>query len=656
MPDNAPQLPSPRELHELRKAARQIERIIPCRHSAEEMWPYVTQVDLINRAAGSSAVEYQVFPGAGGASVIRGTARKVGALMRYTEMPYEWSAPQYVHGELLYDSGPLRYLRIRAEMLAEKRAVRYLVDYVPRGMFSPAGLFGRMIAGQLVKIVRRIDQRLPDAVSDPLGAAGFADDSAAALRRRDELAAAWRFLAPDSVVPSLLAGLVATAPDPVVARMRPYAVARQLGTTREETLLFCLRAVESGFLDLSWDLVCPSCGGAKKRARTLSDLDSADAHCDVCNIRYDAEFTRNVEVSFRPAAKVRAIDDREFCLQSPSHQRLILAQANLEPHSSVRLPLSLVPGHYRLRCIGMPGEALFDAAFGRRGEEAHVRIGDGLESSSIVCPPCLDVTIENTTPSWRTIRFEHHGYREDAATAAEVTTLQEFRDRFSAEVLRPGIQVGVSNIALLFSDLQDSTKLYEAVGDAAAFSLVQTHFELMKRVIAGHRGAIVKTMGDGVMAAFTSVETATAAAIEVLDAFAAWNEERAAEQRLVVKLGVHAGPCLALNLNDKLDYFGSTVNRAARIREVSGGGELTLAAHDADAPAIRELLRARPYLATEERRALLKGIDGEHRVVVIRDARLAISRPAPPVPSDSPLPLSDRMLSSREGPRLPIAD
>lgn len=422
-------LPSPTEVAALRAARRTLQQVVPCRHSAAQIWPYLTQVDLYNRATGSSPVEYTVSPVPESASVIHGVSKKLGVAMRYLELPYEWLEPHFVHGELFFDSGPFRYGRIRGEYLEEQSAVRYIVDYVPRRRFGFAGLLARHILKTFVAVVRGIDARLPAEFEDPLGVRGFEDRSAGALRRAAGLTERWRSLAPDAVVAESIADFVVTAPDRFVGRMRPYGLAQQLGISRDETLLFCLRAAHAGFLETSWDLICPSCGGAKRRRPTLEELGDT-AHCDVCNIRYDRDLARNVELSFRPRADVRVLDEQEYCLQSPSHQRRIVAQVNVEPGATARLPLSLQPGHYRIRCIGLEGEALVDAAYGRGRQTVTITTGGGIPATTIGCGSVLELLVTNDSPHWRTVRFEHHGYREDAAAAADVLASPELRAFF----------------------------------------------------------------------------------------------------------------------------------------------------------------------------------------------------------------------------------
>jgi class 3 adenylate cyclase len=99
----------------------------------------------------------------------------------------------------------------------------------------------------------------------------------------------------------------------------------------------------------------------------------------------------------------------------------------------------------------------------------------------------------------------------------------------------------------------------------------------------------VKTIGDAVMAAFAEPTAALAAALAVQRGVAEFN--RASEAGpIVIKLGLHAGPCIAVTLNDRLDYFGTTVNLAARLQGKSLGGDIVLSGEILADPPVRALL------------------------------------------------------------------
>jgi class 3 adenylate cyclase len=141
-----------------------------------------------------------------------------------------------------------------------------------------------------------------------------------------------------------------------------------------------------------------------------------------------------------------------------------------------------------------------------------------------------------------------------------------FRDLFANEALRPGERISVGSLTVLFTDLRDSTRLYRERGDAVAFGQVLDHYDVLREAINGEAGALVKTIGDSVMAVFQRPVQALRAVFRAQLMLANPTGER---PPLHLKAGIHSGPCVAVTLNDRLDYFGSTVNLAARLEAVS---------------------------------------------------------------------------------------
>jgi adenylate cyclase len=180
--------------------------------------------------------------------------------------------------------------------------------------------------------------------------------------------------------------------------------------------------------------------------------------------------------------------------------------------------------------------------------------------------------------------------------------------RSAAEVLAPGQEIGVQSLAILFSDLKDSTALYECIGDARAYGWVQRHFTFLIDCITLHQGALVKTIGDAVMAVFPRPEAAVQAALDIQQKIGAFNRKHHIDPPLVIKLGVHQGPVIAINANNRLDYFGRTVNIAARVQGESVGGDVVLTADILHHMAVQQVLKGfptpRPFTA------VLKGITG----------------------------------------------
>jgi class 3 adenylate cyclase len=178
----------------------------------------------------------------------------------------------------------------------------------------------------------------------------------------------------------------------------------------------------------------------------------------------------------------------------------------------------------------------------------------------------------------------------------------------------------VSRVALLFSDLVGSTALYASVGDAAAFRLVADHFDVLKAAMEAEGGVVVKTMGDAVMASFPEEGALVRAAGKALEAFEEFCGRTPHGAAVGLKLGGYAGPCYVIRANETLDYFGQTVNVAARLQGLAGAGE-----HIALASAWDAIADHGPLREVERFTAQVKGVP-EPLVLV----RARCERAAPP--------------------------
>jgi class 3 adenylate cyclase len=182
-----------------------------------------------------------------------------------------------------------------------------------------------------------------------------------------------------------------------------------------------------------------------------------------------------------------------------------------------------------------------------------------------------------------------------------------FRDLFASEALRPGEQISVGTLTVLFTDLRNSTQLYRQIGDATAFGRVMNHFDVVRKTIVDHDGAIVKTIGDAVMAVFRSPVDGLLAMLEVQQLLA---EPADGSLPLQLKAGLNTGPCIAVTLNDRLDYFGSTVNMAARLEGLSSGADVIISGTVYEDAKVQQLIESEALSAVEFDMSL-KGFDDE---------------------------------------------
>ena len=138
---------------------------------------------------------------------------------------------------------------------------------------------------------------------------------------------------------------------------------------------------------------------------------------------------------------------------------------------------------------------------------------------------------------------------------------------------------------------------------------MRNHFLALNEIVADESGAVVKTIGDAVMATFPTPDRAVAAALRMRDAMADLNRHRNSED-LLLKIGIHEGPCLAVNLNERQDYFGQTVNIASRVQGLAATRSILTTAPVVNNPGASAILKAGGLTPTAQQRAV-RGIAGE---------------------------------------------
>ncbi|MCA0445037.1 MAG: adenylate/guanylate cyclase domain-containing protein [Bacteroidetes bacterium] len=246
---------------------------------------------------------------------------------------------------------------------------------------------------------------------------------------------------------------------------------------------------------------------------------------------------------------------------------------------------------------------------------------ENVEEASF-CPMCtvgFDLTVdenlqvifsvsENLIPIPESVKNSQAMAHDHGITGSDLLNNAYFRHNFSNEVVSEDRGLKIKNITLLFTDLKGSTELYEKIGDLNAYRIVREHFVVLDEIIGRNNGTVVKTIGDAVMASFSNSEDGLNAGIEIQEHFTLSGKNPS----VVIKMGLHAGPALVVNLNGKIDYFGSTVNIAARVQNLSKGGDVFISKSIFDDPRSLKYLRKMP--AIFRYKAKLKGIKEDYQV------------------------------------------
>jgi class 3 adenylate cyclase len=551
----------------------------------------------------------------------------LGVPVSWREYPFEWVFEQWFEVTRIFDAPfPVERL-VTLTTLARVDELHTRVD-VTITMTARSLLGGRparvLVEHKFLRDMRRVYQQLGELAREasayipppPLRRPGVHQGRMAAAAARVRQAGI-----AETLVARLLTHLT-EADDPDVIKMRPFALADRWGEPRLDVLRLFLYATRAGLLDLEWDVICPSCRGASERHTQLADLRS-EAHCPSCLIRYDVDFEESVELRFTVSPDIRSAADLVFCVGGPANTRHIVMQLWLEPHSERQVHIRLGAGTYRLRSPQARNLGALEVARGARNASATVALSDDeiitegrpLESATIA------LTLRNTGQQRAMLMLEQSAWNVQASSAALVASTGAFRQLLASHGLAPGLGISIRNLTFLFSDLKDSTAIYDRIGDTPAYARVRDHFGVMRASIARHDGALIKTIGDAVMAVFRSSEAALLAAVEIQREFTA-GEIAQGNPALRVKLGLHRGPCIAVNANDVLDYFGSTVNIAARVQSESIGGDIVVTDELLEDPGVRLILE-RERARVEQFEQQLKGFSRTFALARVHLAEVA---------------------------------
>jgi class 3 adenylate cyclase len=577
--------------------------------SPEELWPCIADTARINELSGSPPyqVEERMDPRG---RVNRFATVGLGPLrIRWQEGFSEWEENRRLVQTRHFLRGPFRRFEATVELHPDDTGTQLIFS----SEIECAGVLGQLakLSGQIdregnkrlaavEKLIAEADKPVPGAYSHE-AAKPAARRRLAALIADLEKDPASRGLAPK------LADFLLHAPIVALRAIRPLALARSWGAPPDQVVELFLAAQRRGIVAMGWDLLCSRCRGAKLSVKNLHELPEG-AHCSSCNIDYGRDFTRNVELTFHPEPWLRPLPKGELCLLGQGTTPHVKFQGEVAARSTKNFALELAPGPYRFRTIEAGGEA--DAAVGEdgvipkvtaRGDE--MILGNGGDAGELIA--------DNDTDRPLFFVVESRTWTADALTGERVIAMAAFRRLCPEQLLRPGDEVEIGRIAIMFTDLQGSTRLYDDLGDASAFRLVRDHFAFLSERVERHHGFIVKTVGDAVMAAFHDPADAVRAALSVQDDVESFNEGRS-DAGIVLKLGLHGGTCIAVTAGGVLDYFGSVVNTASRLEHQCRGGEVIVSdAVLADSEA-REALTGRALI---EDSATLRGLSEPVRFV-----------------------------------------
>src|SRR5208283_2954678 len=389
----------------------------------------------------------------------------------------------------------------------------------------------------------------------------------------------------DPDVVSAIEALVRDAPDRCLNRINALAFAEKRGLDEERVIAAFLHAARVGLFELSWNVLCPGCGGVLDAGTSLKSVRQAEYSCALCAAGYEPTLDEMVEVTFTVMPRLRRI-----AAHSPQDLPAVEYYRQIFWGSGIDLPDDDFAQSIDVK--GEPVDVAQSLSIIYNREHAPT-------ATLAMQPGPLHLALDNRTgarlvPGVYIAGKAMHdmlGKRRAFLTAKRLLTNQTFREIYRTSTLDVDQRLKITSLTFLFTDLKGSTDLYERVGDLVAFDIVKEHFRILHEIIAAESGAVVKTIGDAVMATFSTPDRALAAALRIREAMRVLNEKRNNED-LLLKIGIHEGPCLAVTFNDRQDYFGQTVNIAARVQGLAVSRAILATGSVVDHPEALELLEA----------------------------------------------------------------
>ena len=436
----------------------------------------------------------------------------------------------------------------------------------------------------------------------------------------------------DENVAAAIEAVIRDGTDRKLCRINIINFSAEHGLDEEKAISGFLHAARLGLFELTWNVLCPGCGGVLDATQTLKSVHKEAYDCALCACGYEPTLDEMVEVAFTVSPRVRKIVAHdphslpiwEYFRQIFWGSGVDLPETGLEEVlENVTIDsIELQPGEKAVLSLQLPAafvivfEPVTHAAhfIDVKGEPTRERqnlamIFNKMHSptgTTEMRPGPLRLSLDNRSdvralPSvWIAGDALHHllGKRRPFLTAKRLLTNQTFRDIYRTDTLDVDQGLKITSLTFLFTDLKGSTALYDRVGDIVAYDLVREHFEVLQEIVASEAGAVVKTIGDAVMATFSTPDRALAAAIRMRDSVHSLKND------LQIKIGIHEGPCLAVTLNDRLDYFGQTVNIAARVQSLANSRAIFATKSVVEDLQVSKMLVARDLKLTEQEAAL----------------------------------------------------
>ncbi len=406
-------------------------------------------------------------------------------------------------------------------------------------------------------------------------------------------------------------------------RINPFAISAHTELGMGVIVPQMLRGVQQGLFDLNWDVHCPHCDMVSAQYHDLSEMVGLH-YCRMCEREFEGDFSERIEVTFSLNKSIEDLNLPPLCPPPPSvnprfqmsvpHQQTASAQETLAAGIyKYNCPITLSTG--TLVVDGEPTGEVQEFHIEQRGEQEF----NHQEIQARPGPIRLKLTNEGYPISglWlaeRDLPVLALDELPIRLSGLDIIHYPEFQRLFGSQTLSNREQIKIASVTTMFTDITCSTYMYEKLGDAAAYNAVRDHFEILFEAIEAEGGIVLKTIGDAVMASFSTNDQALRSLTKAQRDFTIYNRARGILEQIHIKVGLHRGPAILVNLNGRLDYFGSAINRAARLQSLSHSGEVTFSEDVYQDEVFQQALADTNHSIMDAEQVYFKGIEGQQTV------------------------------------------
>lgn len=594
-----------------------------------QLWPYISDTNRFFNDVGQLPVQEAMISH----SLPRHFAQLEYDHLRradiWKEEPYRWEAPHYLKIYRDYQRGPYEELSIKIELTPVRNKKEQGTDISIQFEGKSRGFMGSLrtkthFTKAFKQRLKHVIKRYDDSITYHRFPQKKTSSFLLSLKNPGKWGELQKKLSAASNEPELsrrIIDLLHYSDEQDLKSIEPLSLSNLWSFPLHRILDTAYHAVILNILNMEWKQVCPRCRRTLKVSRRLFEI-SMSHYCNHCGDTMELDLNNTTQVIFKSHPLIRKLSDDTYCVSGPQHRPHVVMQQYIKPGAKHFVNLMLPDGKYRVRTDTLDRDIHVRPDLeGLNNVTMTLEQGEKDEGETLLSPQS-DMIVRNKADHPLLISIEDRQWPNYGVSAAEVTSQQLFRECFPKEYLRESQKMKCEDLTVLFTDLIDSSSIYSDSGDEEAIKKVMDHFEVLRKIIREERGAIVKTIGDAIMAVFRQPASAVRAYQRAQKLF--FDSDKS-EAPIRLKGGLHHGSCYAVTLNNRIDYFGNTVNLAARLVEKANRDELVISSKVLENPHLQTLLdQDEMFCKIDSFSSKLKGFGDQNHAI----KRLSLHKPA----------------------------